>query len=142
HARDPAVEHVEDDGPADERRRFAILAVEGLDDGPEAEEEVAGREQARQDGRSPAEAAGPDRLAHWRSPTTVTPATARSPFLTRSRISRGRKTSTRLPNLIIPTRSPAATGSPGFFVKMMPRAMRPAICLKSTRWPPSSILTP
>src|SRR5439155_7424821 len=109
HARDPAVEHVEDDGPRDERRRLAVLAVEGLDDRPEAQEEVAGREQAGQDGRAPPEAAGPHRLAHGRSPTTVTPATARSPFCTRSRTSRGRKTSTRLPNLIIPTRSPAAT---------------------------------
>jgi len=41
--------------------------------------------------------------------------------------------STREPNRIIPTRSPRAQWSPGFFRKTIRRASAPAICLKTTR---------
>ena len=54
-ARDPPVEHVQDDGPADEGRGFGEAAVQRLHDRPEPEEEVPRREEARQDRAPPPE---------------------------------------------------------------------------------------
>ena len=84
---DPAVQHVEDAGEDDEPAGPPEVAVEGRDDRPEAEEEVAEGEGARDHH---------DDLPHRRrrrggcaesvpSATTVTPARVVSPALTSTR---------------------------------------------------------
>ena len=69
------------------------------------------------------------------------PPVTRSPTFTFSSTSGGRKTSTRLPNLMRPTRSPRSTGSSTRFQNTMRRAMSPAICLNTTREPSPSMVT-
>src|SRR6266508_3529689 len=57
HARDAAVQDVEQDRPEDQGRRLGVLLVKRPHDGPESKEQVARREQAGQDGGAAAEAA-------------------------------------------------------------------------------------
>ena len=64
-ARDAAVQHVEHDGPADERGGLREPTVEGLDDGPEAQEQVPDGEQAGQDGGARAGNGGAAGPAAW-----------------------------------------------------------------------------
>ena len=72
-ARDPAVEHVEDDGEADERRRGRVLAAHGVDHARVAAEHVAHRQQAGQqvDAAAQSVAAGIGRSPQKPQPSLV-----------------------------------------------------------------------
>src|ERR1039457_4234411 len=72
---------------------------------------------------------------------TLDPANTRTPCCTVISHSGPNSTSTRDPNLIRPTRSPFATRSPGCLLNTMRRAIRPAICLKTTQVPSPRTLT-
>src|SRR5882672_497535 len=128
--------------------------------------DVGGGEHGRQNVHTAAQAAiGPVVFAahgmrefHLRAPTsaalaptsspmpdsiasTLAPPRTRSPTLTCGIAVVSRRTSTREPNLIRPTRSPRPTESPTLFVKTMRRANRPAICLNTTVIPSPSTVT-
>ena len=103
-------------------------AFDGADDGDESEEDVAGGEQRGQRvggaaGRREGERGSKNRclkvsLRHLRPALRrarmLEPPETRSPGFTLISHSGPRKTSTREPNLMSPTRSPLATGSPSF----------------------------
>src|SRR5690606_31893345 len=114
--RDAAIEHVEDDGDADERRGGGVFAACREDDARVAAEQVGEREKARQQVHASPEAprlrvAPPEDLQHrhrrqLQRAITLSPPRTRSPVRTSRRQSRGTKTSMRDPNFITPYRSP------------------------------------
>ena len=111
----PAVQHVQDPGEHDEPARPPEVAVEGGDDRPEPEEQVAEGERARHDHDHLAHGAPPDAflpLHQLHSATTVTPARVVSPVWTSGHVPTGRKRSTREPNRIMPRRSAWRTAVP------------------------------
>src|SRR3989338_5293020 len=110
----------------------------------EAAEEVAGRQEARQqvDALAPpftelVPPAAPGSLAvaphHFNIPMTVTPAVTRSPTRTVTRVPRGIRQSVREPKRIMPKRAPATSLSPAPTRHTMRRATTPAICTTVTR---------
>jgi hypothetical protein len=72
---------------------------------------------------------------------TLDPGHTRIPGCTAISHSGPNSTSTRDPNLIRPTRSPFGHQVAGLFVNTMRRAIRPAICLKTTQVPSPRTLT-
>src|SRR6266478_5888576 len=103
---DPPVEHVHDDRDEDRERRLVVPELDAQDHGEEAAEQVAGREQARQQ-EDPAAALAPELLppaaagaetaaAHQRStPITLSPPLTRSPTCAWICVSRGTVRSVR-----------------------------------------------
>ena len=71
--------------------------------------------------------------------STLAPATTRSPIATATRLPAGRSTSTRDPNRISPTRSPAATAAPARVRQTMRRATRPATSVNATGGAPGPL---
>src|SRR6266567_4537269 len=105
------------------------LAARGQHHGPDAEEQIEQREQARHDDHDAPHTGGAEGLHRAYSASTVAPAWTRSPTATRSvdRAATGTKTSTREPNRIMPIRAPWVARSPGAPSVTMRRAMSPAI---------------
>src|SRR2546426_1320425 len=132
-----AVQRVEDPREEDVPARAIELATAGQNHGPDPEEQIEQREQARDDDHhSPhtwgAREPGPSHSPY--SARTDAPARTRSPTLTRTagRLERGKNTSTREPKRIIPMRCAWATRSPVRPSVTMRRAISPAIWRTST----------
>src|SRR5437867_8332131 len=128
-ARHPAVERVEDAREEDVPAGAIELAARRQHHGPNAEEQVEQREQARHDDHDAPHVGAGERLHGAYSANTVAPACTRSPTATRTvdRAATGTNTSTREPNRMIPIRSPCVARSPAAPSVTMRRAMRPAI---------------
>src|SRR5712692_7500541 len=123
---------------------YGLDAAGAVDDGAEAEEEVEDGEQRGHHVDTATEIFSYVGALHHFAPSSAM--TVRATF-TFSRMptlmiaSCGKKTSTREPNLIMPTRSPRTTSSPSFLSKTMRRASSPAICLNATVAPRRSVIT-
>src|SRR5207245_1059560 len=90
------------------------LAARRQHHGPNAEEQVEQREQARHDDHDAPHAGAGERLHGAYSANTVAPACTRSPTATRTvdRAATGKNTSTREPNRLRPIRAPCSPRSP------------------------------
>src|SRR2546430_2927251 len=110
---DPAVQRVEDAGEEDVPAGPVELAARREHHGPDAEEQVEQREQARHyDHDAPhRRGEGPHEVY---SASTLAPARTRAPTATRTvgRAAAARNTSTREPNRIRPIRSPRVARAP------------------------------
>src|SRR5207247_6433979 len=133
--RHPAIERVEHAGEEDVPAGAIKLAARRQHHGPDAEEQIEQREQARHDDHDAPHAAGAgERLHGAYSASTVAPACTRSPTDTRTvdRAATGKNTSTREPNRMMPIRAPCVARSPAAPSVTMRRAMSPAIWRTST----------
>src|SRR6266700_3678827 len=83
-SRDPAVERIEHAGEEDVPAGAIELAARGQHHGPDAEEQIEQREQARHDDHDAPHTGGAEGLHRAYSASTVAPAWTRSPTATRS----------------------------------------------------------
>src|SRR3989441_1463177 len=127
--RHPAIERVEDAGEEDVPAGAIELPARRQHHGPDAEEQIEQREQARHDDHDAPHVGSGERLHGAYSANTVAPACTRSPTATRTvdRAATGTNTSTREPNRMIPIPSPCVARSPAPPSVTMRRATRPAI---------------
>src|SRR6266513_264382 len=128
-SRDPAVERIEHAGEEDVPAGAIELAARGQHHGPDAEEPIEQREQARHDDHDAPHAGAGERLHGVYSASTVAPARTRSPTatLTVDRAAAGTNTSTREPNRIMPIRAPCIARAPAAPSVTIRRAISPAI---------------
>src|SRR5439155_200354 len=127
--RHPAVQRVEDAGEEDVPAGAIELAARRQHHGPDAEEQIEQREQARHDDHDAPHVGAGERLHGAYSTNTVAPACTRSPTATRTvdGAAMGKNTSTREPNRMMPIRAPCVARSPATPSVTMRRAMSPAI---------------
>src|SRR2546421_9518596 len=130
---DPAVQRVEDAGEKDVPAGPVELAARREHDGPDAEEQVEQREQARHHDHDAPHRRGEGPHDGY-SASTLAPARTRSPTATRStgRPAAARNTSTREPKRIMPMRSPCVARAPTAPSVTIRRATSPAICRTSS----------
>src|SRR2546430_13196846 len=128
------MERVEDAGEEDVPAGAIELPARRQHHGPDAEEQIEQREQARYDDHD-APHAGAGEWLHWAySANTVAPACTRSPTATRTvdPAAAGTNTSTREPNRIMPIRAPCIARAPAVPSVTLRRPISPAL------WSPSS----